>query len=321
MSKISRILTILIASAGALGIGGCFTGVESTPRINDAEVKREKASGVSKEQLFLRDIKPTPPSKWAKNKAFKVSDSRIVRIFTPASSDASELVGKNIYFQGIAPARSLTGDDASEITFIDQNGNKYYYRLPGTDTLRINTLSSLEIPFTVDIEIVDKIGDAITGQNYYVRTPAWYNPVTGEKENGLRHVEVHIDSVLPGDSYFPATVCFSVVDESYRNRTGDGPHALYMSVGDSKAATRNFDVLFSFDNPRKTYPEIRDDVWALIVASKVREGMTRDECRLALGTPPEVMRTPTYAGMREVWSYSDGVFLIFEDGYLTRYRL
>ena len=49
--------------------------------------------------------------------------------------------------------------------------------------------------------------------------------------------------------------------------------------------------------------------------------MTRDECRLALGAPPEVLRTPSYGGMREVWSYSDGVFLIFEDGYLTRFRL
>ena len=49
--------------------------------------------------------------------------------------------------------------------------------------------------------------------------------------------------------------------------------------------------------------------------------MSREECRMALGQAPEILRTPSYGGMREVWSYSDGIFLIFEDGYLTRYRL
>ena len=48
--------------------------------------------------------------------------------------------------------------------------------------------------------------------------------------------------------------------------------------------------------------------------------MTREECRLALGAPTTLRRIPTYGGMRENWQYSDGVYLYFDDGYLTQYR-
>ena len=93
-----------------------------------------------------------------------------------------------------------------------------------------------------------------------------------------------------------------------------------MSVGKGRGATRTFDSLFAFDNPRNRYPEIKDDVWELITRSRVREGMTRDECRLALGQPSDILRIPTYGGMQERWTYTDGIFLIFDDGFLTKYR-
>ena len=62
-------------------------------------------------------------------------------------------------------------------------------------------------------------------------------------------------------------------------------------------------------------------MWALITQSRVREGMSRDECRLALGQPDRIVRTPTYGGMREHWRYTDGLYLVFDDGYLTSFRL
>ena len=95
---------------------------------------------------------------------------------------------------------------------------------------------------------------------------------------------------------------------------------VYMSIGRSRAATRNFDTLFSFTDPRSSYPEIKDEVWELIIRSRVRSNMTRDEVRLALGSPASVERVPTYGGMIERWSYTDGVYLVFEDGFVTRFR-
>ncbi len=58
----------------------------------------------------------------------------------------------------------------------------------------------------------------------------------------------------------------------------------------------------------------------MIVCSRVRAGMTRDECRLALGQPTDILRIPTNGGMQERWTYSDGIYLVFDDGFLTRYR-
>lgn len=316
-----KILIVIIAAIVTLGAGGCFTGVESTPRITDSEVKKEKASGVTPEQQFLSHIKPLPPCEWTNGKAFKVTDSRISRIFSLSPEAIAGLPGNNIYFRNMSPTRSMTGDDATEIVFSDANGIEYTYNISGLTSEKLDTLKSLEIPFTVDLDIVRQISESLVGKCFFVKTSAWYNPIDMSKVNGLRHIEIKVDSVLPGDSYFPATVCFSVTDPDLAARVGNNKYAVYMSVGDSRAATRNFETLFSFSNPRKEHPEITNDIWNLIISSKVKYGMTREECRLALGTAPDVLRTPSYGGMREVWSYSDGVFLIFEDGLLTRFRL
>lgn len=95
---------------------------------------------------------------------------------------------------------------------------------------------------------------------------------------------------------------------------------MLMSVGKGRADTRTFERLF-FSATRRQYPEIKDEIWSLIVRSRVREGMTRQECRLALGQPDDVLRIPTYGGMSERWAYNDGIYLVFDDGYLTAYRL
>lgn len=321
MSYGRKVFNLTIFLLLPLFMTGCFTGVESTPRISDSEVRKEKASDMTPEQLFLSDIQPERPSLWKKGKPFKVTDSRISRIFSVPEESVGELVGKTIYFKELSPARTMTGDDATILTFSDDNENLFRYLISGLNLEKIDSLKTLEIPFTVDLDIVARVRKELTGKKYFIKTSAWYNPEDLSKETGLRHIQVQIDTVLPGDSYFPATVCFSIVDSGLASELVEKEHAVLMSIGSSRSATRNFDTLFSFSNPRKEHPEITNDIWSLIISSKVREGMTREECRLALGTAPEVLRTPSYSGMREVWSYSDGVFLIFEDGLLTRYRL
>ncbi len=57
------------------------------------------------------------------------------------------------------------------------------------------------------------------------------------------------------------------------------------------------------------------------MSGRVSEGMTRDECRLALGVPDEIKRMPAYEGMREIWTYAEGRRLVFSDGLLiSAYR-
>ncbi len=312
----------LMLPALALGAGGCFTGVESTPRIKLDDVKREGAATVSPEHDFLADVQAQAPAAWQRGKRFLVANDRISLIFTTASADTRHMTGTVLEFDSFRPARSLTGDDGGELVFTTGDGRSYFYRVPGLSKERFDTIANLAVPFTVDLGIVAKVDSAMRGKRYFVRTPAWYDATTRMPVNGLRQIEVEIDSVGPGDENFVAAVYFHATDSAMLRRTAPAGEArmLFMSTGSGRAATRNFDTLFSFTDPRKSYPEIKDDVWEYIVASKLREGMTRVECRLALGAPHEVLRTPTYGGMREHWSYSDGVYLIFDDGYLTRFR-
>ena len=93
-----------------------------------------------------------------------------------------------------------------------------------------------------------------------------------------------------------------------------------MTYGTSASATRNFDRLFSFTDPRRSYPRITDATWQKIIRSQVEAGMTRDECRLALGAPDHIDRGATPGAQLERWTYDNGVYLIFEDGILERWR-
>lgn len=320
-----RSLTVALTAVALMFCAtGCFTGVEGTPRIKASDVRKQHASTVTPEQNFLSDIIPEPPAQWRTGKPFIVANDRISLIFnTGDNAGIAPHAGEQILFEGFEPARTLTGDDATDAIFRSTDGRRHTYRLPGTDASRLDTLSRLDIPFTVDPDLVARIDSAMRGNRYWVRTPSWYTPDTRVPTSGLRHVEVLIDSIVPGDENFPAAVYFTLTDPVLRRKAyPDGrPRMLYMSVGRSKAATRTFDVLFAFENPRRRYPDIQDDVWDLIITSRVRPGMTRDECRLALGAPAQLTRIPTYGGMAERWTYSDGIYLIFEDGFLTRFRL
>lgn len=76
------------------------------------------------------------------------------------------------------------------------------------------------------------------------------------------------------------------------------------------------DVL-SFGNIRKQYPHTTDENWKLISQGEVREGMTTDECRLALGNPIQIeFKQDTRF---ETWLYARKM-LEFESGRLLRYK-
>lgn len=306
---------------------GCFTGVESTPRISLSDVRKQQAAGATPEQQLLADLAPEPPSRWLPGRRLRVDDDKIGLALTAASAPTAGLTGHDIVFESATPAVSLTGTDATEFTFhrADSPSEKYYYQTP-VEISALDTLAALSVPFTIDLEMVERIDSLLRGRRLYVKTPAWYDPADERRACvGLRHVPIMVDSVVAGTSNYPAAVLFTVEEPERRNAVCPSSkpqqRMVYMTVGRSRAATRNFDVLFAFENPRKSYPEIKDDVWELIVRSRVQTAMSRDECRLALGAPPSVLRTPTYGGMREIWQYSDGVYLVFDDGYLSNFRL
>ncbi len=303
--KYMAIVPLLIASA-------CFTGVESTPKITAANVKKENIKTTA-EQQFLADVGPQPPAQWAQGKQFYVADPKISIIFSSQSSpDKDYLYGKEIAFHSMYPVTSVTGEQVTEIEFVSPSGGRLFYRI-NTPYSEIADRQILEIPFTIEQDIVNDAKARMVGKLYYAVTPLWYSADGEQSINGLRHVPVEIKQVVPGNAVYPLRVVFKAEGD-------ERLFSMYMTVGTQRNSTRNFDTLFAFDNPRKKYPQISDENWELIKHSRVSQGMSRDECRLALGSPQTIGQRPTTAGMVEYWSYSDGIYLLFEEGYLSYFR-
>lgn len=94
-----------------------------------------------------------------------------------------------------------------------------------------------------------------------------------------------------------------------------------MTTGTDRSSTRNFATLFSLTDPRLRYPAITDENWEAITYSRVRPYMTRDEARMAVGSPNEIDRGRNYSAAYERWIYPNGAYLIFEDGLLKSFRI
>lgn len=304
-------------------LSSCFTGIESTPRISQNDVRRQQAAVRSAEEMFFDSLRPLPPQQWGNGRPQLLVDSgnRIQRVLTPASAPFEGAAGAVFTFERFEAATTLTGQDATDVVFSSKAG-EYVVRVP-KPLQSLDTVNVLDIPFTVDINMVARCDSMLRGRRLFVRTPLWYDG-RGERVSGLRHVPVTIDSVVPGNSNYPAAVFFSLDDETDRAmaQLGNGDRRMVlMNLGADRRSSRNFAGLFAFDDPRRQYPDIKNDTWDYIKQSKVKDGMTRDECRLALGAPASIRRVPSTNGMSEMWNYTDGVYLVFDDGYLVRWRL
>lgn len=308
-----RLCSILLSAAAVVcGLGGCFTGIESTPRITAGDVRRQGVGRPTPEMQFMADVCPEPPAAWRPGKRFHVADSRIRMLFA-GNPAADSLQATELLYAGVRPAPSLTGDGAADIALLTFRGDTLLYRVDASPD-ELLSRARMEIPFTIELDPVLQADSLMRGHIYYISTPLWRR-TDGRSRPGLRHVAVRVEEVRPGsDGVYPAAVVFTPVDNPADTAM------VMMSLGGNHAP-RNFANLFSFSNPRDAYPHITDDVWRLIVRSQVQNGMTRDECRLALGAPERSEQIPTTAGMVERWSYGEGIYLIFEDGALSGYRL
>ena len=305
----------VIAMCALMGaaLQSCFTGIESTPRITAGEVRRQAAAVLTPEMRFLADVGPEPPATWRAGKRFYVADGRVARLFAYTDGRADSLLGTALTYQRMEAAPSLTGEGATDVVLTTGRGDTLRWRVDASPAA-IAARERLEIPFTVELDPVEQADSLMRGNTYYISTPLWRR-TDGRSRSGLRHVPVRVERVEPGpDGVYPAAVVFTPAD------TPADTAMVTMSLGGPRAP-RNFASLFAFENPRDAYPHITDEVWQRIVHSQVQPQMSRDECRLALGAPERTEQIPTNAGMVERWSYGDGIYLIFEDGHLTSYRL
>lgn len=294
-------LRILPAVAAAiisfLALPGCFTGIEGTEKIKYSKSDRVDTK-LSSEEALLIPAKPCPPNQWQTGKQFIMTEGRIGLAFSPSYIVEKLIPGDTIYFQSLSPSLSLAGDSVTDIIFLNKFGNQITYQV---DASISNILGSehLYIPFTIDAEVISTARQILKGRDLWTLRPI---------SSGKRYSKVTVTDVTPGSSEYPISVIL------------DSGDSIMILIEGRNSTSRIFSNFFSLTDPRKRYPNISDINWTAICNGTVTLGMTREECRLALGSPTSVDRITAYNGLIERWIYENGIYLNFLDGILTSFR-
>lgn len=291
-----------------LALTGCFTGVESTPKITGSDVKKEHVV-TTQEDLYLKDVSDEPLSAWGSGKKFIVTDDKISLIFG-ATASSQALAGKHITYSGASETTGITGEKVTDLSFIAPDGATMVYRI-NQPMDEIMEKSSLSIPFTIQESVVNKADSLLRGKKFYILTRSWRDD-DDNSMSGRQFVPVTITDVSAGNAVYPLKVSFTD-DKGVSAR-------VFMMPGATKGTPRTFPTLFSFTDPYKKYSHIAPDIWDHIIKGQVTIGMTREECRLSIGAPKEIDRAANNSYLREVWLYENGIYLVYEDGILKFFR-
>lgn len=309
----NKILKTLVLVCMTFFLDSCFTGVESTKKITDKDVQRavqqiDKGSRESSLEAFADSI-----SSWREGKGFWCVDNQARLIFKPSADydiDTINLQGEMLTYAGFGTHRQL---DNAEVVDIYLNCGQHRLVYPTGKTMQDVNRASYSIPFLVDDDMLRSIAQQLKNKTVYIKTSIWRDLESGNLVTGRKFVPVEILDVKPGDKVYPIRIDFRTV--------GNGDEAfVWMKIPGTYGAGRDFDSLFSMTDVRKQYPDISPPIWDNIVNGKVVEGMTKEECRLSLGSPVNVRQLPDQSGLREYWYYDGGRYLFFVDGLLKEFR-
>ena len=294
-------------------MAACGTGIEVTEHVGDKDVKKVLEQTASNQSQVTLDAYVDSVPAWRQGKLFRVADNQARLLFARSHDydiDTVDLVGKTLTYDGYDTGGIYDNRRTVNLLFKDNTGNTYVYRTGKTiDEFR----SGFSIPMLIDMDMVNHIGRQVIGKDYYIRTPIWYDRQSEQMRDGRHFIKVHIDSVLPGNAIMPLRVLFTTADTHEKAM-------VWMSDNASTMHGRDFDALFAAADPHLSYPTISDANWERITRAQVVEGMTKEECRLALGSPKHINENPDQSGMREYWYYDGGAFLFFVNGLLWQFR-
>lgn len=288
--------------------------MEGTKTIRMTKTERRELMP-SDEQVFVAVMKSEPLSDWQPGKRFLVSDEKASMVLRSADGSSDSLKGAVLTYTKVESRRTPSGAEETVIIF-SGNGKELRYATGRTVTDSNKRLTASDIPMLIDLDLVDKASRLLSGKKVWTMSNLWYD-ADGNIARGVKYVPVTITGVKPGDKVFPLLV-------SFEDATGK-EFGMWMSVRNddsqsSAGASRWFGNLFSLSDPRLGHQEIDDAVWELICAGKVREGMTKEECRLSLGNPDEVDSGHDWNSTLDIWRYQNGTFLRFQDGKLANFR-
>lgn len=309
-----RVRCAAVLAACCLALLSCGTGIEITERVTDKDVNRVIDEVNSRQAPVTVDAYVDSLPAWQPGKRFWVADNQIRLLFSHSQNDGTDtvsLAGRVLKYVGYETGSIYDNRSTVNIIFKDaETGKTYVYR---TDKTISDFRPGFSIPMLIDLDMVNHIARQVAGNDYFIKTPIWYDRLTEQMRDGRHFIKVHVDSVMPGNAVMPLRVLFTTIDTGERA-------LVWMSVNSSAMRGRDFDALFTASDPHLGFPLIGDVNWLHITRGEVVVGMTKEECRLALGSPKRINENPDQGGMREYWYYDGGSYLYFVDGLLNQFR-
>ena len=304
---------LVIGAFLCISLNSCFTGIESTKKINLSR-EDKKLTSPTPEERFMAQIEAFPLEKWETGKDFIVSDDKALLVIVPQSGlipvAPDSIKGKIFEFAGIESKINAAGIPTISIVFTDGIYIYSYDTGKEFDDAMAN-IKSDQIPMLIDLEMVAQARGLLVGKKLWTRTNLWYDK-DGNRIDGKKFVEVTIKDIQPGDMVFPLRVQILTED--------DETAYLYMNYGNADNESRSFNNLFSLSDIKKHYPNIDSETWNFISSGKLKEGMTKEEVKLAIGNPTNASSGHDYSQTLDIWNYDNGKALWFEDGRLVRFR-
>ncbi|MDE6670471.1 MAG: hypothetical protein K2K26_12435 [Muribaculaceae bacterium] len=295
-----------------LTLGACFTGVESTKKIALSKADR-KILQPSAEELLMSVVTPQPLGNWTQHKSFFiVSDRAAMLLHTPEGGavNGTDLQGAVLNFEGVTDAPAPDGSRKALI-ILQHDGQRIVFDTGREYKDALQHFMSDRLPMMIDVDMLTATDSLIKGRTLWTRSSVW-NDADGQRYEGRKFVPVTVMAVLPGSIAFPARVQF---------RDENGHEAfMFLNFGTSSGDSRSFADLFFLTDPKLRYPKITDHVWQLIQHGALEAGMTKEEAKLSLGNPDEVMAGHDYSQTLDIWRYNDGSMLRFADGLLIDFR-
>lgn len=293
----------------------CGTGIEVTEHVTDKDVRKAIGQMENHQRVVTLDSFTDSVPAWRSGKRFWVADNQVRQLFSTSNDynlDTVNLAGHVLEYVGYDTGGLYDNRLTVNLKFRDsEDGKTFIYRTGKTiDEFK----PGFSIPMLIDLDLVDHIARQVVNKDYYIRTPIWYDRQNGQMTDGRHFIKVHIDSVQPGNAVLPMRLLFTTCD------TGEKA-MVWMSDNASTMHGRDFDAMFVASDPRLAYPSITDANWDRIINGQVIVGMTKEECRLALGNPQRINQGHDPGGVREYWYYDGGAYLFFVDGLLNNYRL
>lgn len=291
---------------------GCYTATESVPTIKEKDIPVHNPT--AEELVMENNFAQRGCHTWSEGKAFISVEERLSPMLRPVGNIGlveSGLLGKTFVYRGYH-VENTYGDKDIVYLLYECDGNCYSY-YTGKSSQEIAEMNYLPLlPSLVDADDIALARSLFVGKELYILSDQWYD-AQGELMSGRHHVPVTITAVEPGNSVLPLALLFTD-DRGTQAR-------VYISTKSSqKTQILSFDRLFSYENPRNAYPDIADEVWQAITEGRLLKGMTKAECRMAIGMPAETKKIGTYSGLKEQWLYNTGTYLFFSDGVLEEFR-